>query len=208
MNTAEINYLVKQRMHRDQMVMQPSGEWVRKATPSRTVTFLAGARYMNLREMLNFNATDVTVRTTPTPALQEDGFYFIETDNNLFGTQLGVGAAHETARWSIGAMAKAGAYINRIDLNSQFQVGETVITNSGETNAEEDDLSFIGEAQLLAKWHLRPNVSLRVGLELLFVDSIALAPHQLNFIPGGYDQIAASGDSVFLGTSFGVESHW
>jgi len=93
-------------------------------------------------------------------------------------------------------------------LNSRFQVGETMITNSGATNAEEDDLSFVSEAQLMAKWHLRPNVSLRAGLEMLFIDSIALAPYQLNFIPGGYDQIANSGDSVFLGTSFGVESHW
>jgi hypothetical protein len=30
----------------------------------------------------------------------------------------------------------------------------------------------------------------------------------VNFIPGGYPQIAASGDSVYMGTSFGLESYW
>jgi hypothetical protein len=205
LHSGELNYLVKQRMHRDQMIMEPSGEWIRKATPSRTYTYLAGVRYVSLREMLGIDATDIPL-TTPTRT--EDGFYNVHTRNSMIGTQLGAGLAHETARWSVGAMAKAGAYINRIDLESEFQVGEATIANSGVTDSREDDLSFVAEAQLLAKWHLRPNVSLRAGLELLFIDSIALAPHQLNFISGGFEQIAASGDSVFLGTSFGIESHW
>jgi hypothetical protein len=61
---------------------------------------------------------------------------------------------------------------------------------------------------VLGKWHLRPNLSLRAGFELLFTDSIALAPFQVNFIPGGFTPIAASGDSVFMGSVFGVESYW
>lgn len=208
MNSAEVNYLLKTRMQRDQMVLEPSGQWIRKANPSKTYTVLGGIRYMNLREELAFDATDVTVRTTPTPALQENGFYDIRTSNDLLGTQLGLGVTHDTGRWSLGVMGKIGSYWNRIDLNSDFQIGETVITNSGTTNSEEDDLSFIGEFQVLGKWHLRPNLSLRAGVEVLFVDSIALAPHQLNFIGGGFKPIATSGDSVFMGTSLGVESYW
>jgi hypothetical protein len=204
MNTVEANYIVKQRMHRDQMVMQPSGEWVRKATPTKTLTFLTGLRYLNHREFLDYSATDIPV----TNALDEDGTYLIHTENNMFGTQVGAAWSHETARWSLTALAKGGPMWNRIDLNSRFQVGETTIVNSGETNSEEDDLSFVGEAQLLAKWHLRPNFSIRAGLDILFMDSIALAPFQLNFVPGGFEQIAASGDSVYMGTSFGVESYW
>jgi hypothetical protein len=126
----------------------------------------------------------------------------------MLGGQLGGSWAHETARWSIGVNVKAGPMWNRIDLNSQFQVGEANIVNSGFTTSEEDDLSFFGEAQLLGKWHLRPNLSIRAGLDLMFIDSIALAPFQVNFIPGGYEPIAASGDSVYMGTSFGIESYW
>lgn len=204
MNTAEWNYVVKQRMQRDQLVMQPTGQWVRKATPTKTWSYLAGLRYLNHRETLGLDATEVPVSAS----LDENGFYRIATENNMLGTQAGVSWAHETARWSIGATGKAGAYWNRIDLNSQFQVGETTVLNSGVTNSEEDDLSFIGEFQLQGKWHLRPNLSLRAGMEIMFVDSIALAPFQLNFIPGGFTPIAASGDSVYIGTSLGVESYW
>ena len=204
MNTAEWNYVMKQRMHRDQMVLQPSGEWVRKATPTKTISFLSGLRYANHREFLNYNATDIPV----TNVLDEDGTYAIQTENNLFGGQLGVAWSHETARWSLGVSAKGGPMWNRIDLNSRFQVGETTIVNSGQTNADEDDLSFFGDAQLTGKWHLRPNVSIRAGLEILFIDSIAIAPYQINFIPGGFEQIAASSDSVYMGTSFGIESYW
>jgi hypothetical protein len=207
LNTAELNYKVKARMHRDQMVMQPSGEWVRKATPTRTYSYLAGIRYLNHREELDIGATDIQVQAATT-APREDGFYDIHTENNMLGTQLGGSWEYETARWSLGIFAKGGPMWNRIDLNSRFQVGEENIINSGVTNSEEDDLSFAGEVLLLTKWHLRPNVSIRAGLELFFVDSIALAPHQINFVPGGFEQIAASGDSVYLGTSFGVESYW
>ncbi len=204
LNTAEWNYNVRQRMRRDQLLLQPSGEWVRAATPTRTLSFLTGLRYVDHRESLNFSATDIQVSATD----QENGVYVVNTENNMFGGQFGMSYTHETARWSLGFNLKGGPMWNRIDLNSRFQVGETTILNSGVTNSEEDDLSFFGEAQLVGKWHLRPNVSIRAGLELLFVDSIALAPNQINFIPGGFTQIAASGDSTYLGTTFGIESYW
>ena len=86
-------------------------------------------------------------------------------------------------------------------------VGE-ILGDAIETDSTEDNLSFVGEASLMGKWHLRPNISLRAGLEILYVESIALAPFQVNFIPGGYSAIASGGDSVYMGGSFGVESYW
>jgi hypothetical protein len=205
MNSIEGNYVVKSRMARDQMQLRPGGEWVRVANPSRTYSFLAGVRYMKIHEDLDINATGVLVDATVDPDLTEDGFYNVDTDNDLTGGQLGASAAFETARWSIGAAVKGGAFWNRMDLVSQFQVGETVITNSGETDSQEDNISFIGEFQVLGKWHLKPNLSLRAGFEILFVDSIALAPHQVNFIPGGFLPIADDGDIFCMGSSLGIE---
>ncbi|RIK75072.1 MAG: hypothetical protein DCC67_15780 [Planctomycetota bacterium] len=203
-NSAEVNYEVRQRMDRDQLVLQPSGEWVRAATPTRTLSFLTGVRYVNLRELLDWNSTDNELTTTR----EEGGFYHVTTENNMLGPQIGGSVSQETARWSLTLSGKAGGMWNRIDLNSDFQVGEQTIRNSGRTNSEEDDLAFVGEAELLGKWHLRPNVSLRGGFNILLVDSIALAPHQVNFIPGGFTAIANSGDSVFFGGTLGVESYW
>jgi hypothetical protein len=204
MNSGELNYVVRQRMHRDQMLLQPNGQWVRAATPSRTFSFLAGARYVNVSEVLNWQATD----NDSTAAVNEGGAYHVETDNDLFGTQLGASLSHETSRWSVTGAVKGGAFFNRMSLDSQFELNRTADQPDGVTDSTADDISFVGEFQLLGKWHLRPNISLRAGFEVLFIDSIALAPHQINFIPGGYSAIANSGDSVFMGSSLGVESYW
>ena len=204
MNSGELNYTVRTRMSRDQLQLQPNGTWVRAANPTKTYSYLAGLRFIDVSEELDWNATEIPISTT----LNESGFYSVDTENRMLGTQMGGSIGYETARWSITASAKAGGYWNRMHLKSAFQVGETTILNSGETDSTEDNLSFVGEAGLMTKWHLRPNISLRAGLELLYIESIALAPFQVNFIPGGYSAIAAGGDSVYMGGTIGVESYW
>jgi hypothetical protein len=199
-DSVETNYSVKSRLGRDQMQLRPDGSWVRAANSSNTYGYLVGLRYVNLTELLTINA-----ERNPDITTSEGGDYFVETDNDLFGGQLGFSIAHETARWSLGLNVKGGSFWNRMDLNSEFTAGPTTNVSRGETRSTEDNLSFVGEAQFLGKWHLRPNMSLRAGFEVLFVDSLALAPHQVNFIPGGYTPIADDGDIVCLGSSVGIE---
>jgi hypothetical protein len=203
MNTGEVNYVVRSRLHRDRMMLEPNGQWVRAATPTRTYGFLSGFRYLSVDEMLDWTATD---RNT-TATVAEGGHYFVQTHNQLFGGQFGGSLGYETARWSVTGSGKAGAYLNRIHLHSTFDLNRTTFID-GFTNSRTDDLAFVGEAQLLAKWHLRPNVSLRTSLECLFINSLALAPWQVNFVPGSYPQIAHSSDNVFLGAGFGIEAFW
>ena len=204
MNSGELNYIVKGRMGRDQLQLQPNGTWVRAANPTKTYSYLAGLRFVDVSESLNWNAEEIPISNV----LNESGFYKVDTENRLLGTQIGGSMGYETARWSITATAKGGGFWNRMHLKSEFEVGETTVLNSGSTDSTEDNLSFVGEASLMGKWHLRPNISLRAGMEILYVESIALAPFQVNFIPGGYSAIASGGDSVYMGGSFGVESYW
>lgn len=203
-NSAELNYEVRQRMDRDQLLLHPGGAWVRSAAPTRTYSYLAGIRYVNLRENLAIDSVD----NEGTANTDESGFYDVMTENNLLGTQVGGSISHETGRWSLTASAKGGLFWNRMDLNSSFQVGEDTVRSSGDTNSDKDSLAFVGDAELLGRWYLRPNVSLRASLGLMWIDSIALAPHQVHFIPGQYSPIADTGDSVFLGGSLGVEGYW
>jgi hypothetical protein len=184
------------------MVLQPDGNWVRSAQTSQTYSFLAGLRYVNFTDVL-----DITAERNPNVDASEGGNYFVDCDNNLFGGQLGVSVAHETARWSVGLNAKAGSFWNRMHMKSSFLAGPELVPSRGNTNSTEDNLSFVAEAEVLAKWHLRPNLSLRAGFEMLYVESVALAPHQVNFIPGGYPPIASSGDVVLLGTGLGIEAY-
>jgi len=216
LNSVEGDYAVKTRMGRDQMELRPNGEWVRTANPTRTYSFLSGIRYLRLNETLNIGAAGIPNPNTTSPNLLLPGAYFVRTNNDLTGGQLGASFAYETARWSIGSSVKGGAYWNRMDLRSNFSVGSqaTEVLNSAQiVNSREDNISFVGEFQVLGKWHLRPNLSLRAGFEVLYVDSIALAPHQVNFVrrPAdgfgntGYTPIAGDGDVVCLGSSIGLE---
>jgi len=102
---------------------------------------------------------------------------------------------------------KGGSYWNRMDLHSEFRAGPDLIASRGTTDSTEDNLSFIGEFEVLGKWHLRPNLSIRAGFQVLYVDSIALAPSQVNFVPGGYGPIADDGDITCLGSSIGIEAY-
>ncbi|HYO26434.1 MAG TPA: BBP7 family outer membrane beta-barrel protein [Lacipirellulaceae bacterium] len=201
-DSIETNYVVKGRLGRDQMVLQPDGKWVRTAQTSQTLSFLAGVRYVNLTDALN-----ITAERMEDVAASEGGFYNVDTDNNLIGGQLGVGVSHETSRWSIGMTAKGGSFFNRMNLNSEFLAGPELVPSRGSTDTRENNLSFVGEVQLLGKWHLRPNLSLRAGMEVLYVDSVALAPHQVNFVPGGYEPIADDGDIFCIGSSLGIEMY-
>ncbi len=203
-NSLELNYHIKQRMKNDRMELDPNGTWVRRVQPTITNSFLTGVRYFDVTENLNWDAFGIPDANGD--AVLETGNYRIHTSNNLIGTQIGVTSMYETARWSLGVEAKGGAYLNRVDLDSDFNV--TGGLASGTTRSSEDNMSFVGEFAVRGRWHLTPNFSIRTGLELLYVNSIALAPFQANFVPGGQDAINTSSDNIYLGTSFGFERYW
>lgn len=204
LDSIEINYLVRQRMRRDQMILQPDGQWVRRATPSRTLSFLAGIRYLNARDAFAWNASGIPDANGN--GARESGRYFVATDNNIIGTQFGGSFARETARWSLGLDAKIGGYWNAMDLNGSLDItGDVASVRYGGTD---DNLSVVAEASLIGKWHITPRWSLRAGAEVLWVDSMALAPHQLTFLPSNSGVVVDTGGLVFLGTSIGVESYW
>lgn len=198
-NSFELNYRVQRRMERDQMVMDPNGQWTRMATPGFRREFLAGIRYLQLKEHLNWFAEDVQVAGN-------DGQYLIDTNNELIGLQLGVGETYETSRWSIGLNAKGGAYVNQA---SDLARLDFTIDDSADFahDAAEDKLSFIGESALDLKYHLTPNFSLRTGLHLLYMTSVAEAPFQVNFL-SDTNALVTSGNPFYFGVTAGFEGYW
>lgn len=202
-NSFELNYHVKQRMLKDRMELEPTGQWVRRAQPSRSLAYLAGLRYFNLDEHLAWQAFGIP--DTNDDGNDEKGIYDIKTGNHLFGTQLGLSHTFETARWSLGAHLKGGMYLNVIHLESEFDITNSV---NGMTDLEGDTLAWIGEASFIGKYHITPNFSLRAGLEIMHMTSLALAPKQIDFNPSGSPYIGMGKDNVYLGGSIGFESYW
>lgn len=197
----ELNYRVKQRMSRDQLVMDPDGNWHRAAGAGFTYDYLVGLRMMEMRDILDWRAEDIG-------APGSDGIYLIRTDNDLFGFQMGAGMTYESSRWSVGLSGKAGVYVN--DARGRATLD---FTDPGDDDFDfdrsmaNDELSSILEARLLGKWHLTPNFSLRAACELMYVTSVALAPNQANFIPV-FTTLNTTQDPFYFGTSFGFEGYW
>jgi hypothetical protein len=200
----ELNYRVKQRLRRDQLVMDANGQWHRAANSGFEREYLAGMRFMNLGETLDWQAFDIQEDQAGT--LGNDGRYRIETDNDMIGVQMGGGLTYQAPRWSIGINFKGGIYANDA-------TGQTTLTFTSNDDDDfnlylkEDELSFIGEARLLGRFHLTPNFSLRSSYELMFMESVALAPYQATFIPE-FAFLNTTGDPFFHGASFGVEGYW
>ena len=205
-NNFELNYHVKSRMQKDRMEMAPNGQWVRRAKPSISRSWLAGIRYFNLNEDFDWNAFGIDADNDVNTAA-ESGSYEVRTDNDLIGTQLGFGWTYETARWSLGLSNKSGMYWNHTDVDSEFEVTGGV--TSGDNEISIDNLSFLVEGALVGKWHLTQNFSLRAGMEVLYVSSVAHAAEQLNFVPVQTAQTSiVNGDSTFLGGLIGFEGYW
>jgi len=201
-NNFELNYHVKSRMLKDRMELEPSGHWVRRAQPSTSRSLIAGIRYFNLSEDFDWDAFGINDANGDA----QTGNYRVRANNDLIGTQIGFSWTYETARWSLGAKNKSGIYLNKTNVESSFEVTGGV--TSGDNDVNVDNLSFISESSLIGKWHLRPNFSLRAGLEVMFVTSVANASEQMNFIPVSTSQLVANGDSTYMGGLIGFEGYW
>ena len=77
-NSFELNYRVKRRMGRDQMVMDPNGCWRRQASQGMTKDFLIGIRFMEMIEIMDWLAEDIG-------GAGDDGAYLIRSDNDMIG---------------------------------------------------------------------------------------------------------------------------
>ncbi len=198
-NSFEWNYRVRQRMRRDQIIMDANGHWHRAANAGFVRDYLAGLRMVEARDILNWRAEDIGV-------LGDDGSYLIRTDNDMVGLQLGAGLTYEASRWSLGMHGKGGVYLN--DALGRVTLDFTADDNQdADLRLREDQLSFIGEAKLLGRWHLLPNFSLRASYELMYFTSQALAPNQATFTTET-SYLNTSQDPFYHGASFGFEGYW
>jgi hypothetical protein len=203
-NSFELNYRVKQRLGRDRLVMDPNGCWHRAANPGFEREYLAGLRFMEMGEFLDWRAEDIRQGTSND--LGNDGQYLIKTDNDMVGLQLGSGLTYQAQRWSLGVNVKGGIFVN--DASASTSLDFTVDDTDDYTNfLREDELSMIGEAKVQSRFHITPNMSLRAAYELMFMESVALAPSQATFIPE-FAFLNTSGDPFYHGASFGFEGYW
>jgi hypothetical protein len=206
-SSIEGNYRVRSRMQRDRLIMDANGHWHRAASNTWVREYLAGLRFIELRDILDWRAEDIQdINNDTSTEPGNDGNYYIWTDNDLFGVQLGTGLTYEAPRWSLGVTCKGGIFINDALGRSSLN-----FTSDDEDDFDlrlrEDELSFVGEAKVMGRFHVTPNVSLRASYEAMMLESVALAPSQANFIPH-FGYLNTTGDPFYHGASFGFETFW
>ena len=224
----EWNYNVAQRMRRDRMEMNPSGQWVRRAQPGITWDYAAGLRYFNVGERFDWDAQGIVI-DAPTLTFTRVGnssFYDndddmafsetagsmnIRTRNSLFGFQLGGGLTYETDRWNVSLHTKHGFYANDAQATTSLTFSDptdpSVALNNFARDLHETGVSYLTQCGVTARYHLRPNLSLRIGYEFMYATGLALAPNQIDFNPAT-NQLHITGDSFYSGVTAGTEFYW
>lgn len=192
-------------------------------SPRISGTLLGGFRYTKLNEEFEFSSQgSETLPNDPTGPLAALD-YTVDADNDLAGFQTGgdiwVGLMQGLR---IGAEGKAGLYANHYSLTN-----EVVTTPLGTTpptlleEFDEDQAAFIGEASVDLVADVLPSVSLRVGYEVLFIDSVVLAGENFNtgspYNPGPVDNglgplrtpfVEDDSDVFYHGGHAGIEFIW
>jgi hypothetical protein len=178
--------------------------WVCDA-PCVTGTWLMGARYVRVTE-------DFVFRTRvdgPPPSGMD---YFVSTENDLVGFQIGGdSAACLLQGLRVVAEGKVGIYNNRAKQNT-LVVATTLSPNRVEA-ADGDRVAFVGEGRVGVVADILPSWSLRAGYEVLYLNSIALAGNNFNpenpFVPGDRNVFLNDGGSaLYHGAYGGLELVW
>jgi hypothetical protein len=197
LNTFSINYRIRTRPGRDQMALQPNGEWVRFGDGSQIRSGLAGLKVLFLNETATY-ASQNAANTTR-------GNLRVDTDNTLVGPQYGLDLTTKTDDISFGFRGRLGGLINFAAMDVR---ATTVNPNNTRTlEVSENQLSLLAETGLFASYHLRPNFVLRAGYDVMFLSGLSLAAENLSLTPT-FAQQNVSGDVILHGGSIGFESYW
>ncbi len=164
-----------------------------------SLSLLGGFRFVRLSENYDLNSLDGS---------SEDN-YNVDSENNLFGAQLGGRWRECCGRFYWELTGKAGVFGN--DSNqSQFLTDLDGSQSLRNFTSYESCVAFVGDINLSVGFRLNRVWAARCGYNVLWIDQVALAADQLDFNlgPTAGRNIATDG-SVFLhGINVGLEGRW
>ena len=134
------------------------------------MTLILGFRYIELSE--DFGAVFNTGGGT--------SFYNINTNNHLFGFQLGADAhIWQRGDLSVDAWVKVGVFSNSAD-QSTFENLAAIGGGTANAGASGDQTAFASELGLNGLFQLTDMLAIRAGYQVFWIDRLALAPEQLD----------------------------
>ena len=206
LNSLELNLRVLGRPLRDRIALQPNGSWVRHGTPSHLLSGLIGLRGLSINELFRYQSNSVNSDL-------DEGTYQVQTQNDMFGIQIGADLSENYARWSWGGRFKAGSLYNFADRRSNlhWRIDRPDLGVSEEfSNSEKIDkenLAIVVEGGLMATWQMRANLSARIAYDAMYVTGIGVATENLR-IDSTFPPFETTSNAIYHGLSVGFEMLW
>lgn len=211
-NSWELNYKIRRRLGRDQLVMSPQGEWTRHAERGFLPGLIVGLRLAHINEF--WNMTSSQLGPVPTPPAEFGGTYDITATNWMLGMNFGSELISQNEFFYWGLRGRAAPAINIASTHQQATGVNTVtgIDPRGTTDViasgSQTGAGFIGDLTILLGWNITPNFSLQAGYDFLWVAGMATATRQFNLNNKQFDDIDAGGQTFYQGLSFGFYGSW
>jgi len=180
-------------------------------------SWLVGVRHFILNEKFRFfsQSGENGIPGPVTNIIPAQGRDDTDTTNDLTGLQIGGDT------WicilpglRAGAELQAGVYGNHIGVNTT--IGSNMTQTQFREHLADNNVSFLGQVNLLATYRINYNWSLRGGYQFLYVSGVALAPENFNpvapFINDPFrprvQHVFDNGFAFYHGWNVGVEFMW
>ncbi len=216
MNNFEVNGRISPRGEPDRMVLHPDGRWREECQPGMYMSYLYGLRFMQLDESFMFHSMSQGF-FQPDPNASTivqyngGGDYDIVTHNSMLGLQIGTDMTFRSCRWTWGVNAKLGPYINFASQNSSIDgqvTGPALPVVNEQLVGVHYNAALIGQVGFQATYKFRPNLVGRAGWDFMWINGVALAPEQLQFVATPNSNCNTNGSIFSQGVSLGLEWLW
>jgi hypothetical protein len=159
-------------------------------------TFFTGFRWIELHDQLNvaLAGTGLNISTW-------------DENNHMYGGQIGTNIlfTNPCSPFQFTGTLKAGAYGDVADNDFTSQVVSRARSN-------ETQLSFVGEVDFTALYHVTKHVGVYGGYQVLWIDDVAIAgdqaPTTVQAVGGTRSPINTDGRVVYDGVNTGVDFTW
>jgi hypothetical protein len=166
-----------------------------------SIEWLAGFRFIRFDEEFSMSATDSAEGTS---------VYDVETENNLYGAQVGARFRRFRGWWSWEATGKAGLYANDMEQTQAPIIDFPGVVFRTRRGGDDTEVSFVGDLNFTALYQLNNVWAIRTGYNLIWLANVALAPDQLDFTnaPNSGNGLVDGGGVFLHGVSVGLEARW
>ncbi len=163
-------------------------------------TVLMGFRYIKLDEQYTLASTDFNSGTSN---------YIIQTRNDLYGGQVGMGVGWDLWKIHFDVFGKGGIYGNPSRQAQQLRDNSNT-TIIRDFDSKSNTIALVAEISANGTLELTDWLLLRGGYQAIWIDGVALAPGQIDLSNNASSgRVVRNGATIVVhGVNVGAEIHW